>query len=88
MNQIQVLKDRVAAEFPAATIMLDEPVSFEGISYLDVFLNGSHVVIGWKPGNDFGLSKNPSIDYMTHQLDESVSTVDKVVLRLKEIFSL
>ena len=87
MNQIQSLYEKVRAEFPSAKVSLNEPAKPNGGYMLDIILDGKIIVITWMQywGNSFGLTKDPSPDFITHQSDEEITGVEGVMNRLKEI---
>jgi hypothetical protein len=63
MNQIEVLRNLVAAGIPNATFELDRPAQPQGSWWLDVHLGDRGAAVEWKPGTGFGISVSPSAGY-------------------------
>jgi len=58
MNDIELLKDRLAREVPDATVVLQAPNPPRPTSawWLEVERGGHHVSVEWKPGRGFGVT--------------------------------
>jgi DNA-binding transcriptional regulator YiaG len=56
MNDVERLRERLAARFPGAALAIDKAETETGSWFLDARLNGYDLVIDWRPGRGFGLS--------------------------------
>ena len=84
MNDIERLQDLLAERFPTATVALDPPEKPTGNWWLDVVLDGHHVVVEYRPGRGFGIS-TPSVDDYGVGPDEIYDSTTIAYDRVKEL---
>jgi hypothetical protein len=84
MNDVECLRDRLAARFPEAALAIDKPETETGGWFLDATLNGYDLVIEWRPGRGFGIS-TPSPDDFGSRPDEVYEDVDAAFARAKAL---
>lgn len=84
MNEIECLRDLLADRFPTASVSLDPPDVPTGNWWLDVELDGHHVVVEFRPGKGFGISTPTADDYGVGP-DEIYERATTAYERVKEL---
>jgi DNA-binding transcriptional regulator YiaG len=84
MNSIQRLRDLLTERFPTASIVLDPPDIPTGNWWLDVDLEGHHVVVEFRPGKGYGVS-TPTVDDYGVGPDEVYESTTSAFERVKEL---
>jgi hypothetical protein len=82
MNSIQQIRRTVEKRFPAASLNVEEPVTAAGSWWLDVYLDGQHVVVEWRPAEGFGVS-TPADDDYGEGADEVYATIAEASDRVR-----
>ena len=83
-NDVERLRERLAARFPGAVLALDKAETETGSWFLDVTLNGYDLVIEWRPARGFGLS-TPADDDFGQGPDEVCAGLDAAYDRAKAL---
>lgn len=84
MNALECLRERLAARFPDAALVVDRAETETGSWFLDVTLKGYDLVIEWRPGRGFGLS-TPAKDDFGLGPDEVYEDADTAYERAKAL---
>lgn len=56
MNQVERLGQATEEQFAGATVLIDPPEDPSGPWWMDVYWQGRHAVVEWRPRRGFGLS--------------------------------
>lgn len=84
MNELECLKERVAARLPTACLSIDRPAIESGGWFLDASLEGHLVVVEWRADRGFGIS-TPSEDDFGLKPDEVYESADAAYDRVVEL---
>jgi DNA-binding XRE family transcriptional regulator len=84
MNELECLKERLAARFPTASLTIDRPGVASGGWFLDATLQSHLVVVEWRADRGFGVS-TPSEDDYGAKPDEVYGTADAAYNRIVEL---
>ena len=83
-NEMERLRERLAARFPDATLAIDKAETETGSWFLDAALKGYDLVVEWRPGRGFGLS-TPADDDFGQKPDEVYEDADAAYERAKAL---
>lgn len=84
MNELERLKECLAARFPTACLTIDRPDLVSAGWFLDATLQGHLVVVEWRADRGFGVS-TPSEDDFGTKPDEVYPTTDTAYERVVEL---
>lgn len=84
MNDLECLKERLAARFPTACISIDRPDVESAGWFLDATLQGHLVVVEWRADRGFGVS-TPSEDDFGVKPDEVYETAEAAYDRVVQL---
>ncbi|SRR5579871_615292 len=84
MNKIQKLKAHLDLEYPEAKLELSAPAHKDGAWWLDVVLNGKHLVIEWSPSTKFGVT-TPNSNSFAENADEAYSSLAEIKKRVDQL---
>ena len=84
MNELEHLKERVAARFPTACVSVDRPDAESAGWFLDATLQGHLVVVERRSDRGFGIS-TPSEDDFGTKPDEVYETAEAAYDRVVEL---
>lgn len=84
MNEVDRLKECLAARFPTASVTIDPPDVESGGWFLDATLEGHLVVVEWRADRGFGVS-TPSKDDYGVKPDEVYQTAEAAYNRIVEL---
>lgn len=84
MNEVERLKESLAARFPTACLTIDRPKIESGGWFLDATLQGHLVVVEWRADRGFGIS-TPSEDDFGAKPDEVYETTESAYDRVVEL---
>ena len=86
MNEIEQLRDLLAEQFPEALLSIDPPEMPSAAWWLDIGLNGSSLMVEWRPGLGFGIS-TPKGDDFGSGPDELYPGRHEAFARAKELLA-
>ncbi|HVG08340.1 MAG TPA: XRE family transcriptional regulator [Thermoanaerobaculia bacterium] len=86
MNPIELLQEKLTAQFPRLKATLDRPGRPQGDWFLDAELGGKNLVAVWNPERGFALSSRAEVEY-GEAPDEQYPDADSAFLRASELLA-
>ncbi|MEA2558600.1 MAG: hypothetical protein QOH06_104 [Acidobacteriota bacterium] len=86
MNAIELLQERLTAQFPRLKAALDKPSRPRGDWFLVANLGGKNLAVMWNPERGFALSSREKIEY-GEAPDEQYPDADSAFLRASELLA-
>jgi hypothetical protein len=85
MNDGDFFESELYVKHPEIEIIADRPKVMTGSTFYDIELKGKKIVVEWKPGTGFGLTKKPEVAAYGDGPEEIYITPESVLSRIDEI---